>query len=188
LRSVAPVENSLSIAKAPALAIEDSFDPGASLAERPDVELEGQASKKGGVIRVGESESPIESKTESSRQGSRRDVPVATSIPHEYLEGIREWLDSPPIEIEEGPRRKTLPPSPESAFAPVKDRGQSTRPSLAIRKHRRKTKSRNSVCRLAASALWLKSRRRQNTAEPCAAADAAAGQPRTAGARCLCLE
>jgi len=131
LRSVAPVENSLSIAKAPAVAIEDSFDPGASLAERPDVELEGQASKKGGVIRVGESESPIESKTESSRAGSRRDVPVATSIPHEYLEGIREWLDSPPIEIEESARRKTLQPSPESAFATVKERGQSTRPRLA---------------------------------------------------------
>jgi hypothetical protein len=47
-------------------------------------------------------------KTESSSGLFRRDVPVATSIPHEYLAGIREWLDSPPIEIEASERRKTL--------------------------------------------------------------------------------
>jgi len=97
----------------------------ASLVERSDVELEGKASKKGGVIRVGESESPIEMKTESSSELFRRDVPVATSIPDEYLAGIREWLDSPPIEIEASERRKTLQQSPESAQVPVKDRGQA---------------------------------------------------------------
>ena len=36
-------------------------------------------------------------------------------------------------EIEESARRKTLPPSPESAFATVKERGQLTRPTLVDR-------------------------------------------------------
>jgi hypothetical protein len=66
----------------------------------------------------------------SSSELFRRDVPVATSIPHEYLAGIREWLDSPPIEIEASERRKTLQQSPESAQVTMKDRSQAMLPRL----------------------------------------------------------
>lgn len=134
LGPVAPLETSLSMTNSPAPAPEDSKDPLAPLVESPDVELEGQAAKQGGVIRVGEPENPTETKTtkapESSSERFRRDVPIAASIPHEYLEGVREWLDSPPIEIEASEHRKTLKQSPESAFVAVKDPGHSPRPTL----------------------------------------------------------
>ncbi|HEX3231180.1 MAG TPA: hypothetical protein VHQ95_19530, partial [Pyrinomonadaceae bacterium] len=52
------------------------------------------------------------------------------SIPHEYLEGIREWLDSPPIEIEGSEPRRALQQSAESTFGTVKDPGQSPRPTI----------------------------------------------------------
>jgi len=130
LGPVASVENSFSIKKLSTQALENPEEPVASLVERSDFELEGQLSKKGGVIRVGESESPIEMKTEPPGGLFRRDVPGATSIPREYLAGIREWLDSPPIEIEASERRKTLHQGPESAHVPVKDRGQAMLPTL----------------------------------------------------------
>jgi hypothetical protein len=131
---VAPVANFLSMTNSPPRATEDSEEPVAPLIEPPDVALEGQASKHGGVIRVGEPENPTKTKTtkapESSSELFRSDVPMATSIPHEYLEGIREWLDSPPIEIEHSDGRNPLQQSPESAFVTMKEPAQSTRPTL----------------------------------------------------------
>ena len=82
------------------------------------------------MIRVGESENPIEMKaTESPQSSSERDLPVATSIPHEYLEGIREWLDSPPFEIEAREHRGALKQSPESALVTMKEPGQAMLPT-----------------------------------------------------------
>ena len=125
-RPAAPFESSFSMTNSPAPATENPEDPVA--------QLEGQALKKAGVVRVGEPESPTETKTteapESFSELFRRDVPDATSIPHEYLAGIREWLDSPPIEIEAGERRKTLPQSPESAQVTMNEHGQAMIPTL----------------------------------------------------------
>jgi len=129
LSPVAPVENSFSTHKSPTVATENSEDPVVPLVDRPNVEL-GGPSKKGGVIRVGESESPIEMTRASSSEMFRRDVPTATSIRHEYLEGIREWLDSPPLEIEGSERRRALQQTAENTFGTVKDRGQSPRPTI----------------------------------------------------------
>ena len=126
LGPVAPFENSFSMTNSPKVAIESPEKSEAPLVERPDLEVEGAPPKKGGVIRVGESESPIELKTESSSEL----FPVATSIPHEYLEGIREWLGAPPIEIEDSARRRTLQQSPESGFVTTKNSGESGRPTL----------------------------------------------------------
>jgi hypothetical protein len=133
---VAAAESSFSMTRSLASpAIKRPEDPVPLLVERQVVALEQDAPKKGGVIRVGEFENAIEMKTTvgpaSSGEPFRHDVSGATSIPHEYLEGIREWLTSPSIDVAESDRPGTLRQSSERAFVPAKDPDRSTRPGRA---------------------------------------------------------
>ena len=123
LETSLPSENSLA-----SLVLEPPAEPVPTGHDQTGAVLEDRSPKKG-VVRLRD-ENKIEIKTgpqtDSVGEKGRDLTPAASSIPHDYLEGIREWLTAPPVDRGESESRSRS----EKAFTAVKEDHQPKRPHL----------------------------------------------------------
>jgi len=115
-------------------ALEKSKDDASPSVDRTDVLLAEHSGKKAGVIRVGEPENSLELETARDADLSGETFPEAApalvSIPRDYLEGIREWLNSPAIEFKKGEERQIAKADSSTTFTRSKDDDHFSRPKV----------------------------------------------------------